>query len=67
MSSPAALRLMKTVERFNVPIVTLVDTCGVLPSFSVERDRQSEAIATNLTTMASLKVPIVTVIAGEGK
>ena len=71
MSSPAgyrkALRLMKMAERFNLPVVTLVDTCGALPSFSAERDGQSEAIATNLTTMASLKVPIVTVIAGEGK
>ena len=69
MSSPGykALRLIKMAERFNVPIVTLVDTCGALPSFSAERDGQSEAIATDLTTMASLKVPIVTVIAGEGK
>ena len=70
MSSPAgyrkALRLMRLAERFELPVVTLVDTCGALPSFDAERDGQSEAIATNLTTMASLKVPIITVIAGEG-
>ena len=70
MSSPhgyrKALRLMKLAETFGLPVVTLVDTCGALPSFNAERDGQSEAIATNLTTMAGLKVPIVTIIAGEG-
>ena len=70
MSSPAgyrkALRLMRLAERFGLPVITLVDTCGALPSFSAERDGQSEAIATNLTTMAGLRVPIVTIVAGEG-
>jgi len=70
MSSPhgyrKALRLMNLAETFGLPVVTLVDTCGALPSFNAERDGQSEAIATNLTTMAGLKVPIVTIIAGEG-
>ena len=70
MSSPAgyrkALRLMNIAERFGLPVITLVDTCGALPSFSAERDGQSEAIATNLTTMAGLTVPIITVVAGEG-
>ena len=70
MSSPAgyrkALRLMRIAERFGLPVITLVDTCGALPSFSAERDGQSEAIATNLTTMAGLRVPIVTIVAGEG-
>ena len=61
-----ALKLMKLAETFNLPVITLVDTCGALPSFDAERDGQSEAIATNLTTMAGLKVPIVTIIAGEG-
>jgi acyl-CoA carboxylase subunit beta len=50
MSSPAgyrkALRLMRLAERFELPVVTLVDTCGALPSFTAERDGQSEAIAT---------------------
>ncbi|CAM9750893.1 unnamed protein product [Pylaiella littoralis] len=70
MPSPAgyrtALRLFKLAERFGLPVVTLVDTCGAWPSFEAERDGQSEAIATNLTAMAGLKVPIVTVIMGEG-
>jgi len=47
-------------------VVTLIDTCGAWPSFEAERDGQSEAIATNLTLMAGLKVPIVTLIVGEG-
>eukprot|EP01065_Artemidia_motanka_P026732 TRINITY_DN31997_c0_g1_i1.p1 TRINITY_DN31997_c0_g1~~TRINITY_DN31997_c0_g1_i1.p1 ORF type:complete len:1344 (+),score=496.45 TRINITY_DN31997_c0_g1_i1:102-4034(+) len=70
MPSPAgyrkALRLMKTAERFGLPVVTFVDTCGALPSFSAEEQGQSEAIATNLVEMAMLKVPIVTVVIGEG-
>jgi acetyl-CoA carboxylase carboxyl transferase alpha subunit len=70
MSSPAgyrkALRLMNIAERFGLPVITLVDTCGALPSFDAERDGQSEAIATNLTTMAGLSVPIITIVAGEG-
>ena len=70
MSSPAgyrkALRFMNMAERFGLPVITLVDTCGALPSFEAERDGQSEAIATNLTTMAGLTVPIITVVAGEG-
>ncbi|CAN0285747.1 unnamed protein product, partial [Ectocarpus fasciculatus] len=70
MPSPAgyrtALRLFQLAERFGLPVVTLVDTCGAWPSFEAERDGQSEAIATNLTAMAGLKVPIVTLIMGEG-
>ena len=70
MSTPhgyrKALKLMKLAESFNLPVITLVDTCGALPSFEAERDGQSEAIASNLTAMAGLKVPIVTVITGEG-
>jgi acetyl-CoA carboxylase alpha subunit len=53
MASPhgyrTALRLMKLAERFGIPVVTLVDTVGAWPTFSCERDGQSEAIATNLT------------------
>jgi len=70
MASPAgyrtALRLMELAERFNLPVVTFVDTCGAWPSFEAERDGQSEAIATNLTLMAGLKVPILSLIIGEG-
>ena len=47
-------------------MVTLVDTVGAWPTFECERDGQSEAIATNLTVMAGLKVPIVTIVTGEG-
>lgn len=61
-----ALRLMKMAERFGIPVVTLVDTVGAWPTFECERDGQSEAIATNLTIMAGLKVPIITVMVGEG-
>eukprot|EP00937_MAST-01D_sp_MAST-1D-sp2_P002088 g2088.t1 len=70
MPSPAgyrtALRLMKLAARFGLPVVTFVDTCGAWPSFPAEQAGQSEAIATNLTEMAGLNVPIVTVIVGEG-
>ncbi|GAB5034711.1 pyruvate carboxylase [Nannochloropsis oceanica] len=70
MPAPAgyrtALRLFALAERFKLPIITLVDTCGAWPSFQAESDGQSEAIATNLTAMSSLTVPIVTVIVGEG-
>ena len=61
-----ALRLFKLAETFGLPVITLVDTCGAWPSFDAERDGQSEAIATNLTAMASLRVPIVTLVVGEG-
>jgi acetyl-CoA carboxylase carboxyl transferase alpha subunit len=61
-----ALRLMQLAERFDLPILTLVDTVGAWPTFQCEGDGQSEAIATNLTTMAGLKVPIVTLLTGEG-
>lgn len=70
MPAPAgyrtALRLFALAERFGLPVVTLVDTCGAWPSFEAESDGQSEAIATNLTAMASLTVPVVTLIVGEG-
>mmetsp|Transcript_11260 Transcript_11260/g.18567 ORF Transcript_11260/g.18567 Transcript_11260/m.18567 type:complete len:1330 (-) Transcript_11260:60-4049(-) len=70
MSTPAgyrtALRLMGLAERFNLPVVTVIDTCGAYPSFEAEITGQSEAIATNLLQMSGLQVPIVTVILGEG-
>ena len=70
MASPhgyrTALRLMRLAERFGLPVVTLVDTVGAWPTFECERDGQSEAIATNLTAMGGLSVPIVTLLVGEG-
>lgn len=70
MASPdgyrTALRLMQLAERFGLPVVTLVDTVGAWPTFACEANGQSEAIATNLTAMAALRVPIITVMVGEG-
>jgi len=61
-----ALRFFAMAERFGLPVVTLIDTVGAWPSFTAETAGQSEAIATNLTTMAGLRVPIVTLVVGEG-
>ena len=61
-----ALRLMEMAERFRMPIVTFVDTPGAYPGIGAEERGQAEAIARNLREMASLTVPIVVVITGEG-
>jgi len=61
-----ALRLMKMAERFNVPIVTLIDTPGAYPGLEAEKRGQGEAIARNLLEMAGIKVPIVATVIGEG-
>ncbi|MBU3022134.1 acetyl-CoA carboxylase carboxyl transferase subunit alpha [Aestuariibacter sp. A3R04] len=61
-----ALRLMKMAERFNLPIVTLIDTPGAYPGVGAEERGQSEAIARNLFEMAQLRVPIVCTVIGEG-
>jgi acetyl-CoA carboxylase carboxyl transferase alpha subunit len=61
-----ALRFFALAERFGLPVVTLVDTVGAWPSFDAETAGQSEAIATNLTAMAGLKVPIITIVVSEG-
>ncbi len=61
-----ALRLMKTAERFGLPIITLIDTPGAYPGVGSEERNQSEAIARNLFEMARLKVPIVSAVIGEG-
>lgn len=61
-----AFRLMKLAEKFKLPVITFVDTVGAWPTFECERDGQSEAIASNLTCMAGLTVPIVTLMVGEG-
>ncbi len=61
-----ALRLMKLAEKFHIPIVTLVDTPGAYPGIQAEERNIAEAIAFNLREMMMLKVPIVTVVIGEG-
>jgi acetyl-CoA carboxylase carboxyl transferase subunit alpha len=61
-----ALRLMKLAERFGIPVLTFIDTPGAYPGIGAEERGQSEAIATNLREMASLRVPIVSVVIGEG-
>ena len=61
-----ACRLMKLAERFNLPIVTLIDTPGAYPGIDSEERGQSEAIANNLKVMSSLKTPIIVNIVGEG-
>ena len=61
-----ALRLMKMAERFQLPVVTLIDTPGAYPGIGAEERGQSEAIATNIITMSRLRVPIICTVIGEG-
>lgn len=61
-----ALRLMKLAEKFNKPIVTFIDTPGAYPGEEAEQRGQGEAIARNLFEMVSLKVPVISVVIGEG-
>jgi acetyl-CoA carboxylase carboxyl transferase subunit alpha len=61
-----ALRIMDLAERFNRPIITFVDTPGAYPGIGAEERGQAEAIAKNLEVMSRLKVPIITVVIGEG-
>ncbi|MDA0146853.1 acetyl-CoA carboxylase carboxyl transferase subunit alpha [Vibrio sp. LaRot3] len=61
-----ALRLMETAERFNMPIITFIDTAGAYPGVGAEERGQSEAIAKNLKVMAGLKVPVICNVVGEG-
>lgn len=61
-----ALRLMKSAEKFGVPVVTLVDTPGAYPGLEAEERGQGEAIARSIMEMTRLKVPIIVVIIGEG-
>src|SRR5687768_11956181 len=61
-----ALRLMKLAEKFNKPIVTLIDTPGAYPGLEAEERGQGEAIARNIYEMCRLKVPVIVVIIGEG-
>jgi acetyl-CoA carboxylase carboxyl transferase subunit alpha len=60
------LRLMQLAEKFGLPLITFIDTPGAYPGIGAEERGQSEAIARNLFTMASLKTPIVSVVIGEG-
>ena len=70
MASPEgyrkAARLMKQAEKFNRPVITIVDTPGAYPGLMAEANGQANAIAENLALMISLKVPIIAVITGEG-
>ena len=70
MSNPEgyrkALRLMKSAEKFGIPVVTLIDTPGAYPGLEAEERGQGEAIARNILEMTRLKVPIIVVIIGEG-
>lgn len=61
-----ALRLMKLAEKFNRPVITMIDTPGAFPGLEAEERGQAEAIARNLFEMSRLKVPIIVVIIGEG-
>ena len=61
-----ALRLMKLAEKFNIPVVTLIDTPGAYPGLEAEERGQGEAIARNLMEMCQLQVPIVCMVIGEG-
>ncbi|CAD5278209.1 MULTISPECIES: acetyl-CoA carboxylase carboxyltransferase subunit alpha [unclassified Imperialibacter] len=61
-----ALRLMKTAEKFNVPIITFIDTPGAFPGLEAEERGQGEAIARNLKEMMTLKVPVICIVIGEG-
>ncbi|WP_172371172.1 acetyl-CoA carboxylase carboxyl transferase subunit alpha [Sporosarcina jiandibaonis] len=61
-----ALRLMKQAEKFNRPIICFIDTKGAYPGKAAEERGQSEAIARNLVEMAGLKVPVISIVIGEG-
>ncbi|MGR6981721.1 acetyl-CoA carboxylase carboxyl transferase subunit alpha [Testudinibacter sp. P27/CKL/0425] len=61
-----ALRLMQMAERFNMPIITFIDTPGAYPGVGAEERGQSEAIARNLREMSTLKVPVICTVIGEG-
>ena len=70
MASPEgyrkALRLMLEAEKFNRPIITFIDTPGAYPGLEAEMNGQSQAIAKNLAVMSRLKVPIISIVTGEG-
>jgi len=61
-----ALRIMKLAEKFHLPIVTFIDTPGAYPGIDAESRNQSQAIAENLFVMSNLRVPVISIIIGEG-
>jgi acetyl-CoA carboxylase carboxyl transferase subunit alpha len=61
-----ALRLMRMAEKFNLPVITFIDTPGAYPGIGAEERGQSEAIARNLYEMAKLRTPIICTVVGEG-
>jgi acetyl-CoA carboxylase carboxyl transferase subunit alpha len=61
-----ALRLMKLAQRFNLPVITFIDTPGAFPGIEAEERGQAESIAKNITEMASLEVPVISIVIGEG-
>ena len=61
-----ALRLMKLAQRFNLPVVTIIDTPGAFPGLEAEERGQAESIAKNITEMAALEVPVISLVIGEG-
>ncbi len=61
-----ALRLMKLAEKYNIPVLTIIDTPGAYPGLGAEERGQAEAIARNLFEMSRLRVPIISVVIGEG-
>lgn len=61
-----ALRLMRLAERFNIPVVTIIDTPGAFPGMHAEERGQAESIARNITKMVGLSVPVVCIVIGEG-
>ena len=61
-----ALRVMKLAEKFNIPILTLIDTPGAYPGIGAEERGQAEAIARNIFEMSAIKVPIISIVIGEG-
>jgi acetyl-CoA carboxylase carboxyl transferase subunit alpha len=61
-----SLRLMKMAEKFNVPVVTFIDTPGAYPGISAEEHNQSEAIARNLLELSTLRTPVLATVTGEG-
>ena len=61
-----ALRIMKLAQKFDLPIITLIDTPGAYPGLGAEERGQGEAIARNLLEMSKLTVPIISVVIGEG-
>lgn len=61
-----ALRVLKLAEKFRLPVITLIDTPGAYPGIGAEERNQSEAIARNIMEMSALKVPVISVVTGEG-